>query len=235
VAGVDQRIALAVRDNARWCHRVAVSHGIAARIDDDAWVSPARTPPGYPDAVTLRPDLDAAALLARIDTGPGSSVKDSFAALDLAGARFEALFEASWIWRPAGGASRAEVPAWAPVRTAADLTAWAVAHGGGSTFRPVLVGDPTVVILARRTSDGHLTGGAIASVEDDAVGISNVFALEGAFGDAFAGATEAIARRFPDRPIVGYLGSSRLDAALAAGFEPTGPLRVWLRPAILAP
>jgi hypothetical protein len=124
-------------------------------------------------------------------------------------------------------------PRWTPVRAVDDLAAWAVVHGGGSTFRPALLEDSSVVILARRARDGDLTGGAIASVEDDGVGISNVFALEGAFGDAFADATEAIARRFPDRPIVGYLGSSRLDAAHAAGFEPTGPLRVWLRPAIL--
>jgi len=37
-----------------------------------------------------------------------------------------------------------------------------------------------------------------------------------------------LAERFPDRPIVGYLSTDRLGAAAAAGFETTGPLRIWL-------
>ena len=123
---------------------------------------------------------------------------------------------------------------WLPLAGAEQLGIWAGAHAGGSTFRPGLLDDPTVAILARRGNDGRLTAGAVASVEDGAVGISNVFAVDGTFRDAFAGATAAIAGRFADRPIVGYLASPLTDAALAAGFEPIGPLRVWLRPAILA-
>jgi len=231
---MDQRLALAVRDNARWCHRIAVSHGIAARFDDDAWVSPRRTPPGYPDAVTLAPDLDGGALVARIDAGSGSSVKDTFATLDLAAAGFEVLFEATWLWRPAGPSADSDAVNWHRVAGAEALELWAAAHGGGSTFRPALLDDPTVSILVRPDNLGRPGAGAVASVEAGAVGISNVFAAEGAVRDAFAGATATMARRFPDRPIVGYLASPLVEAALAAGFEPIGPLRVWLRPAILA-
>ncbi|GAB3936384.1 hypothetical protein GCM10027614_12800 [Micromonospora vulcania] len=53
----------------------------------------------YPDAVTLRPGVDVAALLRRIDAGPGASVKDSFADLDLADHGFRVLFDAEWIYR----------------------------------------------------------------------------------------------------------------------------------------
>jgi hypothetical protein len=38
-----------------------------------------RTPPYYPDAVTLLPDVSIEQVLSGIDTSEGCSVKDSFA------------------------------------------------------------------------------------------------------------------------------------------------------------
>ena len=92
--------AAAARNNAEWCDIVCGSHGLAGRTDDEAWSVPRRSPQWYPDAVTLRPGVDAEALLARIDAGPGASVKDSFADLDLSGYGFRVLFDAQWIHRP---------------------------------------------------------------------------------------------------------------------------------------
>ena len=91
---VDPRIEAAVIDNARWCDLVCATHGIAGRFDEDAWVSARRTPPMYPDAVTLRDDGAVASLLARVDRTAGCSIKDSFATLDLTGAGFRVLFDA---------------------------------------------------------------------------------------------------------------------------------------------
>ncbi|MER6670412.1 hypothetical protein ABT256_38045 [Amycolatopsis japonica] len=65
------------------------------------WKSPIRTPPLYPDAVTLAPDATVAEVLDGIDTSSGCAVKDSFACLDLAREGFEVLFEATWIARMA--------------------------------------------------------------------------------------------------------------------------------------
>ncbi len=60
------------------------SHGLAGEFGAHAWAAPSRTPLYYPDAVTLAPGADRAALVSRIDTvAPGASVKDSFADLDL--------------------------------------------------------------------------------------------------------------------------------------------------------
>jgi hypothetical protein len=83
---MDIRLKAAVLDNARWCHLVCASQGIVGRFDDDAWVSARRTPPMYPDAVTLTDDVASEALLARIDRTAGCSVKDSFSTLDLSAA-----------------------------------------------------------------------------------------------------------------------------------------------------
>jgi len=88
-----------------------------------------------------------------------------------------------------------------------------------------------VTILAGRDRDGALVAGAVATRGDEAIGISNVFAVDGAkltFAEAFGGTAAAIVERFPDRPIVGYLSEDLLPAALAAGFDTIGPLRVWL-------
>jgi len=64
-------------------------------------VSLDRTPPLHPDAVSLAAGVDPASLLDRVDAGPGCSVKDSFADVDLAPFGFRVLFEAAWQRRPA--------------------------------------------------------------------------------------------------------------------------------------
>lgn len=81
----------AVAENASWCALVCGGGHFGQR----AWTSPRRTPPYYPDAVTLDPRATAADVLPFIDGSAGCSVKDSFATLELPG--FSVLFEAQWI------------------------------------------------------------------------------------------------------------------------------------------
>ena len=238
---MDDGISSAVLDNARWCDLVCRTHDIRGRFDPEAWVSPSRTPDGYPDAVTLSGSAVADDVLGRIDTSPGCSVKDSFACLDLTGHGFGILFDGAWIRRPAaripGTARPAGGPLWVPLTAPAALAGWAEDHGGGSTFSPALLDEPSVVILAAHDAFGQRVAGSVATVAERAVGISNVFASgtsahgareEDRFGEAFAGATLAIAERFPDLPIVGYLSASRLDVARAVGYDQIGPMRVWM-------
>ncbi|MEU6962461.1 hypothetical protein [Streptomyces chrestomyceticus] len=193
----------AARNNAEWCDAVCRAHGLRGDFGDDAWASPRRTPPLYPDAVTLTERLGtsagagaAADLLARIDTAsPGCSVKDSFACLDLAPAGFEVLFEAQWIHRPAQAPT--SVPAfprplahpleWDVITEPGDLSAWAAAWGAepGSCgpFRPELLADDATHFLRARptgTSTGtgtNILAGAIATLSGggELVGLSNVF------------------------------------------------------------
>src|SRR5947207_3033271 len=100
MGGVVELRTLAAANNAGWCSTVCRSHGLHTTFDDDAWTSRTRTPPLYPDAVTLEPEVSVPELLARIDVSPGCSVKDSFDSLDLTAHGFRTLFEAEWFALP---------------------------------------------------------------------------------------------------------------------------------------
>ncbi|MFF9864012.1 hypothetical protein ACF1G0_01040 [Streptomyces sp. NPDC013953] len=224
------------RNNAAWCATMCRAHGLPGGTSGArAWTSPRRTPPYYPDAVTLAPGLsprDVRDLLDAVDRrAPGCSVKDSFADLDLTGHGFAPLFEARWIHRPADlpppGRPDAGEAAWQPVRTPAGLAAWEAAWSDGNTmglFRPALLADPSTTVLAGRAPDGRIVSGAVVSHAAGVAGVSNLFG-----GDAaWPGCLAAIAARLPGTPVVGYEHGDDLDAALRHGFTATGPLRVWL-------
>ncbi|WSV70750.1 hypothetical protein OG623_25870 [Streptomyces sp. NBC_01012] len=171
----------AARNNAEWCAAMSRSHDVEGEFGPHAWTARTRTPPYYPDAVTLLPGADPAALTERIDTtAPGATVKDSFADLDLTDAGFDVLFEAQWIHRPAGPPAIAPALAWDVVDDPATLRAWALAWDDGNEaatdlFRPELLDDPATFVLAGQSPAGHVVSGAVASRSDDVVGISNLF------------------------------------------------------------
>ncbi|MEU3725706.1 hypothetical protein [Streptomyces sp. NPDC031705] len=224
----------AARNNAEWCAAVSRS----GRFRGALWCSPRRTPPLYPDAVTLAPQASAAEVLAGIDTSsPGCSVKDSFAALELAPAGFEVLFEAQWIHRPADAAAPAGSEdgrlEWGEAESPAELAAWEAAWDGEEStglFHPGLLREG-VVFLAGRDA-GRITAGAVVSTGGGAVGVSNVFAHDDAdAGAAWSAALGAAAAYWPDLPVVGYEHGPALATAARAGFTPLGPLRVWLHTA----
>jgi hypothetical protein len=222
---MDPRAVLAARNNAEWCDLVCRTHGVGTRFEPDAWVALRRSPPLYPDAVTLTTG-PAGALLGRVDSSQGCSIKDSFATLDLSAAGFRVLFEAEWIHRrpppqPTGGALR-----WSRVRTPDELLAWSAAHGG--VFGPALLDNPAVAILAARDEAG-LVAGVIGNRSESVVGVSNFFATTAATDRAWAGAIAAVSAQFPGLPLVGYEHGSGLGAAHRAGFLSVGRLRVWLK------
>nr|WP_282695195.1 hypothetical protein [Streptomyces sp. CC208A] len=206
------------------------AHGLATATGPRAWTSPRRTPLYYPDAVSLTGDATAADVVTGIDrTGPGASVKDSYARLDLAPEGFRPLFDATWIGRPAG--APAGPATGTRVETAEALAAWALAWSGGDAeesalFRPALLDDPAVTVLAVPGSDGGLLGGAVLSTAAGVTGVSNLFAADGT--DPAAVWTAALAAADPALPVVGYESGDDLAPALAAGFHELGPLRVWL-------
>ena len=98
---VDVELAQAVRNNACWCDHVCREQGIQTAWLPSAWIARRRTPPFYPDAVTLVREVDPETVLAAVDAGPGCSIKDSFADLDLLPYGFRVLFEAEWIYQSA--------------------------------------------------------------------------------------------------------------------------------------
>ncbi|MFG2988764.1 hypothetical protein ACGFZK_05575 [Streptomyces sp. NPDC048257] len=224
----------AALNNAAWCGAVCRAHGLAPQYDGRGlWFSARRTPPSYPDAVTLEPGVPARSVVRGVDTGsPGCSVKDSFADLDLAGEGFEVLFEAQWIHRPAGAPlpkANAGRLAWSEVSGAGELAAWEAAFDGevspegDALFRPALLGGGTVFLAGR--AGGRIVAGAVLSTGGGVVGVSNLFG-----GDAaWAGVLDAAAARWPEGDMVGYEHGEDLEAAVRSGFTAIGPLRVWLR------
>jgi hypothetical protein len=229
----EQHVREAARENAEWCDAVCRSHGVPGEFHADAWTNLRRTPPLYPDAVTLTATASAREVLARIDTSsPGASVKDSFACLDLAPAGFEVLIDAQWVRRAADRpVPRApQAVRWVAVRTPEMLRVWEAAWAGSSgpsgVFRAELLAEPTMHVLA-----GHLAtrivAGAVAHRSSDVVGLSNVFAADDDVDSAWAGALDALDRFVPRLPVVGYEHGPALDAALRHGCTPIGPLRIW--------
>ena len=88
---MDARVLAAAANNARWCDLVCRSHALPTVLSGERWLAPAGSPRFYPDAVTLAPGLPADAVLRGIDSRPGSSVKDSFADVELGDDGFAVL------------------------------------------------------------------------------------------------------------------------------------------------
>ena len=207
----------AVRNNALWCDAVCRAHGLGTTFTDDVWSALRRSPPYYPDAVTLTPAATADEVLRGIDTSSGCSVKDSFASLDLSGHGFHVLFDAEW-FRLDEPPADAAGPAWTVVRDPAGFARWEV----GEVFRPALLDEPGVTFL-------HGPDGAVIANRTGAVvGLSNLV-VRGDPDRAWAAAVRAVAAHHPGLPIVGYDSGDDLAAARRAGFTTTGPLRVWMK------
>lgn len=168
----------AARNNAEWCHAFSRTHGIDGRFHAAFWSSPVRTPPYYPDAVTLRPKVAVEDLLSAIDVGEGCSVKDSFARLDLGAAAFRSLFRAEGVARQPAKGRRAAPRGWCALTTEAQLRGWEASWGevpgGSGFFRPALLEDETIAVLAGHDGD-RVVAGAIANRSATVIGLSNVF------------------------------------------------------------
>ncbi|RAG83403.1 hypothetical protein DN069_22555 [Streptacidiphilus pinicola] len=215
----------AARNNADWCEAMCRAHGLRGEFRADAWTSADRSPPYYPDAVTLSEHADAAQVLARIDVrGPGATVKDSYARLDLEPHGFAPLFDAEWIARdpqPAGAR-----PVWRRVRDETGLARWEQAWDGGAAglFLAPLLEDPSVLVLAAP----EFVAGAVLSLGAGVVGVSNLFCGEQEPDRVWRDCLIAASAYCPGLPVVGYEDGADLAAAERAGFTRLGPLRVWL-------
>jgi hypothetical protein len=222
----------AARNNAEWCDAFCRTHGVAGRFRADSWCSPLRTPPYYPDAVTLLPEVAVEELLSGIDTGEGCSVKDSFADLDLAVAGFRPLFRAEWLVRDPPEPRVASARRWSPLTSEEQLreweAAWAESPEGSGFFRPALLADEAISVLAGYDGD-RIVAGALANRSETVIGLSNVFAAAGDLESAWWSGAAAATARWGRMPIVSYDSGPSLDAAHEAGYRSIGELVVWLK------
>lgn len=219
----------AAANNAIWCDTIARLHGCRTTVDGDAWSSVDRTPPLYPDAVTLRPGVDPRTLLDRIDTGPGCSIKDSFADVDFGTFGFELLFEATWLWRARPKHVTRSPAGWHRVTDSGELAGWENAWAGAPQHRrlfrdPILDDESAAVILA-----GDGSAGAIVNRAAGVVGVTNLFAPADDHHEAWNACTSTAEELFSGLPLVVYTSGAEVLVAERFGFEPIGPVRIWLR------
>jgi hypothetical protein len=224
----------AVANNASWCDAVCRSHGYPGTFSAGLWSSARHRVRFYPNAITLRPEVTAAQVLAGADPSRPFAVKDSFARLDLAPAGFRLLTEASWIVRDSSQDGSADNGlSWDRVTSPGELGEWETAWAGGGSedgrvFQPDLLSDPRCTILACRQEDAVIAG-AIVYTADGAAGISNVFGTGLPPDRLWASIVPVVAGLRPHLPIVGWEEGTSLEAARQAGFHVTGALRVWVR------
>lgn len=220
----------AAANNARWCDLVCRSHGLPTVMSEEVWIAPEGSPRFYPDAVILASGMSADAVLRGIDDRPGSSVKDSFADVELGHRGFQVLFDARWLFlEPASPPSRPRL-AWRAVATAEDFQDWVGAAALEGVLPPGLLEDPTVRFLAARGQSPGAAG-AVVHTTDGVAGVSNVFTA-GLGAEAVWSDLPAVVRTTAgDLPAVGYEHGDALDLAVASGFVATGALRVWMKAA----
>jgi hypothetical protein len=223
------RLTWAVRNNASWCDLVCRSHQIQTRFQPGLWSTTERPPQFYPDAVTLEANITEEDVLTAIEPGPGASVKDSYATLDLGRHGFEQLFEARWITYDRRPPQPGTTLGWTVVETEEAFAEWTEAAGLTNILGDDLLHRPDVRFLAADSRQG-IGATAVANLTGPVVGVSNVFATTIGDDEAWAGIPTAVEAVFPDAVLVGYEHGVSLRAAAAAGFCDVGPLRVWLAP-----
>lgn len=236
------RLFAAASNNAAWCEAVCRAHGHPGEVAGPVWLNRAEVPPFYPNVVTLTPEDPAQQLeaISSLDVPGRWAVKDSFATLDLRSQGFAELFSAQWIQltQPMPLPAAASGARWTRVRDRAGLAAWEDAWGRQlgdlrptrAVFLPPLLEDPNTAILAAFLGD-TLVAGAIAYRDSGVVGLSNTFFAADTASALRAELITQIASVFPDLPLVGYEHGDELDTWCGLGFEPLGPLRVWLKTA----
>ncbi len=227
-------VRVVARNNAEWCDTFCRTRGVVGRFGAGSWASPVRTPPFYPDAVTLLPGTTGDQVLDGIDTGEGCSVKDSFASLDLAVAGFQPLFRAEWLVRAPAEARVVSGRGWSALTDGEQLREWEAAWGespeGSNFFRRALLEDETIAVLAGYDGDRIVAGG-IANRSATVIGLSNIFDAAGDLESAWDAGAAAAAALWGEMPVVGYDSGASLDAARRVGFESIGELVVWLNTA----
>ncbi len=223
---VDARLRAAVDANVGWYETLAAAHGLRTELRDGFWIALGRPPRLHSDVMSVEPDATPEAFERAVSDRDGWAFKDSFGTLEPTAPGVRLLFAATWIH--ASPSERLPKPAgrWDRIRTDAELAVWNRHAGTESVILPGLLDRGGFAVLERRTDEG-ITAGAIARLGTGVVELSNVHGLHGAAVD-WHELTLEVATLFPGRAQIGYESGADLAAAVSAGFEPVGELRVWV-------
>jgi hypothetical protein len=230
-------LSAAIEDNIAWCSAVCAAHASEARNTEATWVNLAPSPLYYPNIITRQPSAQAevARLVDEVRRNGmrGSwGIKDSFHDLDLTPLGFSPAIEAQWFAGTHAMRSRQREHSWEVVRRPEDLLLWERAWGGGDEhrlFKDGLLGERRI----RFWKLGHqeeIFAGCITFSSGKSTGLSNWFSkrTESIFE---LGVMQAVAETIDAKPVVCWAAE---DERLPSGFQPLGPLRIWISEAASA-
>jgi hypothetical protein len=221
---MDPRLRLAVDASLAWYDDIFALHGLPAGRSELLWHALAAPPPYHSTVKTVVPGVSAQQVLEACAPFDRCSVADSFGDLVLPG--FSLLFEAVWLHAP-GGRSVGLPPGWSVVSRPETLTLWSTRHDYVGVLTADVLHDRRFTVLGRFHGDA-LLGGAVLHDGADAVGLSNSWS-EDALPLDMAEVLEAARAIHPHRAVTDYAHGDGLPLMLAAGFEPVGTQRVWVR------
>ncbi|RLQ97455.1 hypothetical protein [Falsibacillus albus] len=216
----------AVMNNIAWCGSVCEAHGLTHHSKENVWGLFSKAPVYYPEIISSNLDADLKDIEYFIEKGEVSSVKDSYANLDLSTMGFKILFEADWIFHTAYS-GKSDVLHWREVRSADEMVEWIRLSSLENVIMPTLLNHSDVkFFISEFSGEG---AGFIANMNDGVVGISNVFSTGDVHDDLWKDIPLVAGNAFPGESLVGYEQGSDLTAALKAGWTSIGPLRVWVK------
>jgi hypothetical protein len=209
-----------------WYEELFAVHGVGHTVVDGIWSALGRPPPLHSAAKSVQPWAGSDRAVRAVARFEHRSIADSFATLNLPG--FEQLFQARWLFREAGSASRPRLPlGWEPVRSAAELAEWTAQHDTTGVLVPALLSRPGITVFARRSADRFLAG-AVLHACAGVVSLSNVWAASGQQPD-WPALVRLVAAVHPGLALTGYEHGDALVHAQDAGFADVGPHLVWYR------
>lgn len=238
---------LAIANNQAWYLSLFRAHGIANSVGEHYWSTDAQPPPYHSHLITRtrgatarEAQLRRLSELATNREGRGWGFKDSFdelpaAALENLGLRL--LFRATWYGWAADRVVQGQqsLPSAQRVTSAEELMRWeedwrqSSPVGGPRVFPEALLMDASLDFYVT-VLDGRRVGGFALNGSAGAIGLSNVFQLEGSSVDpgVFVRDCARQARALhPRAAIVGYGPEAELMNLRTLGFVPLGPLAVW--------
>ncbi|MDP5277187.1 hypothetical protein [Chengkuizengella axinellae] len=217
----------AVKNNIAWCEIVCDSHGVAHTSKEHLWGVFSKAPKYYPELITKSKYSSVEDINNYINKVTVSSIKDSFANLNLSPLGFEILFNAKWIFHEGVHDSRSLHDKWRVINTEKDLKKWTISSGLVDIIKPDILNENSVKIFMYEQNNAVC--GFIANLSANVVGVSNVFTTDHANEELWLDIPDIISTEFPGFPIVGYEHNENLIAANSAGWRSIGSLRVWIR------
>ena len=225
---MDDRITAAIANNVALYESVFRAHRLRFQRKGQFWHAIDPAPAWYSDAIALVPYAHVDTVMAALAKRPIASIKDSFADLDLSPAGFCELFAAQWIYHPASDHIALRTLTWRRAETPADMARYRELHGSADSLIDNLLADPALAFyLGKRGIE--VLAGVLFNQSGPDLGISNVFLRDIAPETVRVDLTSLATESYPGRALVGYESGDDLNPALAAGFSPVGPLRIWVK------